>query len=189
MIRKVTRIDAPVAVVREMFVDTDLWPQWMPGVAATRTLEKTAGRHLAEVVLQVLGRRMVQQLECREDNGRVLHRQVAGRFKKWDATWDFTPRPEDGATTLSLDLDFDLGLARLLVPRRLLSNWVSSLIQDTMDQARERAQRLARGRREPTQAVHLGEPFLQIFETADGFEVCFAGRTFHVDARDPPAQS
>ncbi|MEM7351626.1 MAG: SRPBCC family protein, partial [Acidobacteriota bacterium] len=137
MIRRVTRIDAPVAVVRQLFLDTDLWPQWMPGVAATRTLEEAEDRHLAEVVLQFFGQRVVQQLECRLDGDRVLHHQVAGKFKKWDAAWSFESRPQDGGTLLSLELDFDLGLAGLVVPRRMFRRWVAGLIQDTVDQARE----------------------------------------------------
>ncbi len=192
MIRKLARIEAPVEVVLEVFRDTDAWPQWMPGVAATRTLESGEDRNLVEVILLVLGRRQVQKLECREQDGRLTHRQVAGWFRKWEATWTFRPPPEGGGTIVSLTLDFDLGIAGYFVPRKLLGGWVRSVIDDTVVNGRRRAQRFARRRREPAKAVETGQPLLQVYETAGGFDVIFAGRTFHVEAqesaeeRDPP---
>ncbi len=184
MIRKLARIDAPTEVVIDIFRDTDNWPQWMPGVASTRTLESSDDRRLVEVILLVLGRRQVQKLECREQDGRLTHRQVEGWFRKWEAVWTFRPPPEGLGTTVSLTLDFDLGFAGLFVPRKLLGNWVRGLIDNTVDNGRKRAQRFARQRRQPTPAVQLGRPVLQVFETADGFEVCFAGRTFRIEASE-----
>ncbi len=188
MIRKVARIDAPVEVVMDVFRDTDAWPQWMPGVASTRTLESGGDRRLVEVILLVLGRRQVQKLECSERDGRLTHRQVEGWFRKWEAVWTFRPPPEGRGTTVSLSLDFDLGLVGLLVPRTLLGNWVRGLIDETVKYGRRRAQQFARRRREPAHSVQLGQPVLQVFETADGFEVCFAGRTFLIEANDPPGE-
>lgn len=187
MIRKVTRYDAPAAAVRSMFRETDDWPRWMPSVASTRTLAEDDGLRLVEVVLLMFGHRLVQKLECRESDGRLTHRQVEGWFKKWEATWTFQP-PADGSggTIVSLRLDFDLGVAGLLVPRKSFNNWVSGLMDGTIDHGRRRALRFARREREPTQAVEVGQPLLQVFETADGFEIFFAGQTFHIDARDLP---
>ncbi len=186
MIRKLTRIDAPIEAVRDVFDDTDAWPQWMPGVASTRTLEDGDEGRLVEVVLRVLGRRQVQQLECVERDGVMTHRQVEGWFRKWQAEWTFRPPPEGHGTILSLALELDLGVAGLLVPRKFLAGWVRGLMDDTVDRARERAQTLARRRREPTAAVRVGEPLLTVYETADGFEVSFAGRTFTIEAADLP---
>ncbi len=186
MIRKVARIDAPVEVVMEVFRDTDAWPQWMPGVASTRILDTGANHSLVEVILLVMGRRLVQQLECREQDGRLTHRQIIGWFREWRAEWTFRPPPEGHGTTVSLSLEFDIGVAGLFVPRKLLSGWVQGLIDDTVDQGRERAQRFARRRRQPTQAVQVGQPLLQVYETVDGFEVCFAGRTFLIEAGEVP---
>ncbi len=187
MIRKVARIEAPVEVVLEIFRDTDAWPQWMPGVASTRVLEEGDGRRLVEVILLVLGRRQVQKLECSEQDGQLTHRQVEGWFRKWEAVWTFRPPPEGGGTIVSLRLDFDLGLAGYLIPRHLIGGWVQSVIDDTVKNGRRRAQRFALRRREPTEAVAVGQPVLQVFATADGFEVIFAGRTFHLDARESVA--
>ncbi len=184
MIRKLARIDAPVEVVLDIFRDTDAWPQWMPGVASTRTLESGDGRRLVEVILLVLGRRQVQKLECLERDGRLTHRQVEGWFRKWEAVWTFRSPPEGPGTTVSLTLDFDLGVAGFFVPHRLLGNWVRDLIDETVGNGRERVRKLARQRREPTQSVRLGQPVLQVFEIADGFEVCFAGRTFRIEASE-----
>lgn len=183
MIRKLARIDAPMAAVMDVFRDTDSWPQWMPSVASTRTLESGDDYRLVEVILLVFGRRLVQKLECREREGSLTHRQVDGWFRKWEAVWTFRPPPEGDGTTLSLALEFDLGVAGLFVPRRLLSGWVRGLIDDTVSQGRERAQRFAGRRREPTLAVQVGQPLLKIYETIDGFEVQFAGRTFMIEAK------
>ncbi len=186
MIRKLARIDAPVDVVLEVFRDVDAWPQWMPGVASTRTLDRGAERNVVEVVLLVMGRRLVQHLECREQDGRLTHRQVVGWFRKWQAVWDFRPPPDGQGTVVSLQLELDIGVAGLFVPRKLLGDWVRGYVDETVRQGRERAQIFARRRSEPTQAVPVGEPVLQVYETANGFEIHFAGRTFHVQASDLP---
>ncbi len=184
MIRKLARIDAPVDVVMDLFRDTDAWPQWMPGVASTRTLDTGADHRLVEVVLLILGRRLVQHLECREQDGRMLHQQVTGWFRKWEATWTFRPPPQGQGTILSLTLEIDAGVAGLFMPRRLIGGWIQGLIDDTIDQGRERAESFARRHREPTQAVEVGLPVLQVYETASGFEVHFAGRMFQIDAEE-----
>ena len=114
----------------------------------------------------------------------MTHRQVAGWFREWQAVWTFELPPEGVGTTVSMSLEFDIGVAGLFVPRKLLGSWVQGLIDDTVEQGRERAQKFARRRREPTQAVQVGQPLLQVYETADGFEVNFAGRTFLIDAVD-----
>ncbi len=186
MIRKLARIDVPVEAVMEIFRDTDAWPEWMPGVASTRILEPGADRRLVEVILLVMGRRLVQHLECREEDGRLIHRQIKGWFREWRAEWTFRPPPEGRGTVISLSLEFDIGMAGFFVPRRFLGDWVRNLIDETVEQARERAMTFARHRREPTQAVPVGEPVLQVYETADGFEVHFAGRTFQIEANDLP---
>ena len=189
MIRKLARIDAPVEAVEEILCDVDGWPQWMPGVAATRMLDSGAERSVAEVILSVFGRRLTQKLECREEDGCLTHRQVEGWFRKWEATWTFRTPPDGQGTILSLTLDVDLGMVKLLVPRSFLANWVGNQIADTLEQASRRAQALARGRRQPTQAVQLGQPLLTVYETADGFEVQFAGRTFMIEASEPLVDS
>ncbi len=184
MIRKLARIDAPVEAVLEVFRDVDNWPQWMPSVASTRILSSSANLRLVEVILLVFGRRLVQKLECRERDGRLIHRQIEGWFRKWEATWAFRSPPEGQGTIVSLTLEFDLGVVSLFVPRKFIANWVGDLIAGTIENARERAQRFARRRREPTQAVRPGRPLLTVYETADGFEVQFAGRTFLIEATD-----
>ncbi len=187
MIRKLARIDAPIAVVHEMFRDTDRWPQWMPGIASTRTLSGSPAKRIVEVVHLVRGRRVVQKLECRDAGGNLEHRQVEGWFRKWEADWAFSRPPEapgqkTPGTTVSLQLAVELGMAGVLVPKRFFRGWMNRMLDQTIRKARSRAPKLIV--REPTQAVRLGEPILQVFETPDGFEVHFAGRTFHIDSWD-----
>ncbi len=188
MIRKLARFDAPLDVVLAVFRDTDAWPQWMPSVASTRTLESGEEHSLVEVILLVFGRRLVQKLECREQDGSLTHRQVEGWFRKWEAVWTFRPPPRGPGTTVSLTLDFDLGVAGFFVPRKLFSDWVRGLIDDTVVGGRRRVRRFARRRREPAKVVPPGQPLLQVFETADGLEVVFAGRTFFLEAQAPAVE-
>ena len=183
MIRRIARIEAPPEMVRDMFRDTDLWPEWMPGVTSTRTLEQSGERRSVEVVQLQLGRRFVQRLECRERDGGLRHRQIAGALKKWEADWTFHSPPDGDGTTISLRLDLELGFLGFLVPKAVLRRWIRGLLDDTFERAGARARLLAARRpRQPTVAVRVGEPVLQVFETASGFEVRFAGRTFHVEA-------
>ncbi len=184
MIRKLTHIDAPAEVVRSVVRDTDAWPRWMPDMASTRTLDSGAGRRQIEATFLVMGRRRVQHLDCREQDGSLIHRQVIGWFHEWQATWAFLPPPEGRGSVVSLSVELDAGIAGLLLSRKVLSGWIRGWVDDTVDRLRGRAQRSVRRRREPTPAVELGQPVLQVYETADGFEVCFAGRTFTIDARE-----
>lgn len=182
MIRKLIRMDAPPEVVHEMFRDTDEWPRWMPGITSTRTLESDEGSRRVEVIYLAHGRRLVQHLDCREVEDGLRHHQVRGWFKSWDATWTFRPADGGEATIVSLAVELELALAAgLLLPRRFLRGWMSRLLEETLTQGRTRAARLAERQREPTQAVATGQPLLQVFQTAEGYEVHFAGRTFLID--------
>ena len=185
LIRKLARIDAPVDEVLKVLRDTDAWPQWMPGVISTRTLDRGAGHRQIEASLQVMGRRQVQHLECREQDGRLIQRQVIGWFREWQATWTFRSPPKGRGTIVSLALELDFGIAGLWLPRRLLSGWVKDRIDGTVDRLRERVQQFA-PRPETTPTVEAGQPVLQVYETADGFEVHFAGRVFQIEATDAP---
>ncbi len=184
MIRKLARIDAPIPLLREMFSNTDDWPRWMPGVIATRTLESSAERRLVEVIQLVHGHKLVQQLECLEVGKVLRQRQAAGWLKKWEAEWSFELPPEGGGTVLGLRLDFELGLLGLVIPRGPLRRWTHNQLDETFAKARARAELLETRQRTPTLAVELGKPLLQVYETPRGFEVCFAGRTFHIDAAE-----
>ncbi len=189
MIRKLGRFEASVGVVRNMVRQTEDWPQWMSGIAATRTISETEGSRLVEVVHLFQGRRFVQLLECRDIGNGLEHRQKEGFFKTWNASWSFQEPPDGQGTTVSLSLDLELGVtAGLLIPKKLLRGWIGGLLDDTIARGQERAVRLAGRSREPTQVVHVGQPLLQVFETAEGFEVVFAGRTFVIDAQNPPRE-
>ncbi|MEM7585711.1 MAG: SRPBCC family protein [Acidobacteriota bacterium] len=190
MIRKLGRFEASVPLVREMFCETDDWPRWMPGIASTRTLSRDSGTRRVEVVHMVHGRRFVQQLECRETERGLEHHQISGFFKTWEAAWTFRETPDGLATTVSLFLDLELGVGSgLLVPKRLLAAWVGRMLDDTIAQGQKRALQLVERRRQPTSAVQVGQPVLQVFETDGGFEVMFAGRRFVIDALPPTSES
>ena len=187
MIRKLARMEAPPEVVFEMFRDTDEWPRWMPGIASTRTLSEGPSSRLVEVIYIAHGRRLVQHLECREVESGLRHRQTRGLFKSWDASWTFRPAEGGEATIVSLALELELPVtAALLLPKRFLRGWVGRMLEDTLAEGRDRAARLAEQEREPTQAVEVGQPILQIFQTTEGFEVHFAGRTFLIDPSQVP---
>ncbi len=183
MIRKLAHMDAPVAVVHEMFRETEDWPQWMPGITSTKTLSTERGSRLVEVTYLIQGRRFVQHLECRDTAHGLRHQQVKGWFRSWEAEWTFRANPQGHGTTVSMALELDLGMAAgWLVPKRMLRSWMGGLLDDTIAQGRARSARLAEIQRETTQAVGLGQPLLQVFQTVEGFEVHFADRTILIDS-------
>ncbi len=189
MIRKLGRFDAPIPVVRNMFRQTEDWPRWMPGIASTRTLSSTDSSRLVEVVHLVRGRRFVQHLECRDVGSGLEHRQQTGFFKTWNAAWSFQKPPDGEGTTVALSLELEVGItAGLLIPKRLLQSWIGGMLDETIASGQKQAIGLAGRQREPTQVVHVGKPMLQVFEVPNGFEVVFAGRTFVIDAQNPPRE-
>jgi len=182
MIKKLFKIDAPVELVKDMFCDSDAWPRWMPGVRGCRTSKEGKDYRVIEVRLSMHGRVFVQKREMRFVGNRVKHRQLAGWFRSWESEWAFHRPPDGKGTTVSLRVDYDLGVRGLITPRFLVQRMSDRLLDETIVRSKARARELM-ARPRPEAAVE-GESLLQIYETADGIEVWFAGSTYILKAMD-----
>lgn len=183
MIRRFAHIDAPPSLVRRLFLDAESWPSWMPGVVAVRSLEESPEGRSIEVTQRQLGRRFVQRLSCRQRDDAVIHEQVSGWLKSWRATWRVDSAPDGDGAVLDLELRIELGMFGMLLPNPMRNRWLNGLVDDTFQAVRERAgDLLAEQPRRSTGIIAAGEPIVQVFETASGFEVRLAGRRFHIEA-------
>ncbi|NJL28405.1 MAG: hypothetical protein HC897_11210 [Thermoanaerobaculia bacterium] len=142
MIRKRAHLELPVEQVRGVFVDTDRWPAWMPGVSGVRTLRTSSGYRLLEVRQTHYGYTFVQTLECHELGSILRHRQHEGWFAKFEAEWAFEPDAAGRGTVLTAAVDFSMGRLALLSPRPLVEIWMGNHTEKTIAEARRRAERL-----------------------------------------------
>ncbi len=182
MIKKLFRVDAPVPLVKDMFCDSDAWPRWMPGVESCRTLKEGKDFRVIEVHQSLHGRSFVQKREMRFAGNRMKQRQLTGWFRSWKSDWNFHQPPDGKGTTVSLSVDYDLGVRGLITPRWLVQRMSVRVLDETIARAKVRARELAAKPR--PEAAAEGESLLQIYETPDGLEVWFAGRTYTLKAVD-----
>lgn len=175
MIRKFGRIDAPPDAVARLFADVESWPAWMPGVKGLRVVERGERRLHIDVTQQFLGRDFRQELDARPSATGVALRQTEGVFRRWEAHWRFAPPPDGHGTTVSLELDFDLGWLAWLSPRALVQSTLDRLFTEGLQRAEQRLAAHPGALPEPSAAAE-GEVLLQVFETDGGLEIVAAGR-------------
>lgn len=167
--RRIAHVDAPLAFVRDLLHDVATWPRWMPGMAAVRVLERGGDRLRAEVGQSVLGQTWRQTVEVRLASGSVRVRALDGLLR-WSAQWGFRAPPDGDGTTFSLELATDpglLGRATRGTFHRVNDHRFDETVAAVARQAAARAPAPAAGRR-----------LLVVYETPDGFEVEYAGRTY-----------
>jgi len=138
VIRGRYHLEAPVEDARSIWLETENWPLWMPGVSAVSTLRSEEGYRLLEVTQTFFGHTFVQDLECRELGARVSHRQHRGWFSKFEVDWTFEAHPRRGGTLLSVELDFGMGRLALLSPKLFVNVWMRGHLEKTVERARSR---------------------------------------------------
>jgi ribosome-associated toxin RatA of RatAB toxin-antitoxin module len=180
VIRHVFRIDAPLELVRDVFCDSDAWPQWMPHVEACRTVQEGRDHRLVELTLTVFGRSFTQTRELRRVGNVLKQRQASGWFKRWETEWSFLEPPDRSGTTVAMWVDWDLGMRRLAIPSWVMQKMSLRLLDETKERARTRIRERLR---EPRPAVEE-ESLLRVYETPDGLEVRLAGRTYVLKAAE-----
>jgi ribosome-associated toxin RatA of RatAB toxin-antitoxin module len=187
MIKKMTSLAVPVAPVQEVFNEIEAWPQWMPAIRRVRVLQKTESLAQVEVRSVMLGMEFDQTVEFRLQPGRVNQKQIAGRFKKWEADWRFLPSPDGNGTTLSVTLDIDFGILGMFVPQQKVANavneWFTQLAQKTEERTRKRL--LQRPPAPSAAGPSAGAPaeiVLQVYQTTEGLEVWIGQQRFFIPA-------
>lgn len=143
MIRKLLHLDAPAAAVERMLNDFESWPRWMSGFESVETLEASGDTVRLRTVQRHLGQRMVQILDCTSAPGSVRQRQVKGRFRSWRALWRTFEAPSGDGTVLEVQVELDLGLLGLLVPKSQIHRALDQSFERTVSKAQQRARALA----------------------------------------------
>jgi hypothetical protein len=182
MIRRFATLNAPVDDVEAVLTDPVRLPEWMPGVLSTQILERRDQGFLVRMVQQNGGWRTSQTLDCRLGPRRLEQRQVAGTLRRWEAVWRFLEPPDGVGTTLALELEYETGLLGLVAPRRFLDRMFNQRFEDIARAAERRVRELRA--RETLAAPAAGERLLEVFETADGLEIRFAGRKYVLVAEE-----
>jgi ribosome-associated toxin RatA of RatAB toxin-antitoxin module len=175
MIRKLTEIRAPHEPVRELFLDIEAWPQWMPGIRRAKIQKR--GEGFAEVELRTVfrGTEYEQVMEFRMYADRFQQRQISGRFKKWWAEWRFQRAANDSHTVLNMALDIDLGLVGMFIPSRMvdsaLNDWFTQLVQQAEKRLLQQELRQQATAPKPLPPDSAPERIIGVFQTAKGLEV------------------
>ncbi len=176
--RRISRTDAPVDIIRNVLVDYERWPEWMPGVQRATILESDGAESLVEVLVHQYGRKLRQKQRCRAETDGLRQTQLEGLFKKWETRWRVVAPPEGEGSTVSLWMDVDPGFVGRLLPGGVWRGILDRLFEDCL--AGAEAQALALTER-PTPAPADHDVLLQVFETDHGLEVWVEGRRFLVD--------
>ena len=179
MIREVGLLEAPVAAVRALFADLEGWPGWMPGMLATRILNPEAAGEVrrVEVRQKFQGRTARHILEIHLSEDRLLQKGVQG-WPRWQGEWRFQPAPR-GGTTVSLELELELGMMALLSPKGWVQRFARTLFQDTLTNARQALHRRAID--ESGATTDQGDPVLfALYETPEGLELLLEGEVYTV---------
>lgn len=173
MIRKFARVACPERDLLDLFADGENWKSWMPGLGRSTLVSRSQNEMVVDIVQEHLGRNHELRIESRFVGSTVRQQQIRGFFKRWQAVWSFSPSPGGSGTTVSCELDIDLGMMGLLAPARVVQGSVDRFFDDTVAGA-ERALRARE--RQPSGAGDRGETLLEVFETRTGLEVWVAGR-------------
>ena len=187
MIKKMTSVRAPVEQVHEIFEDFEAWPQWMPGIRRVRILDRTAETARVDMTSLMLGWTFDQTVEFHIRTDRVIQKQIAGRFKKWDAEWRLKSSENGNSTILSASFDIDLGFLGMFVPDRAVANALNDFFSELTSNAEARIRKRpapARAKVSPDQSAPTPstETLLQVFQTADGLEVWIKEQRFFIPA-------
>jgi ribosome-associated toxin RatA of RatAB toxin-antitoxin module len=180
MIKKFARIDAPVELVREIFFDVHGWAGWMPGMKRLRVLVETDTSAVVEVFQEYMGRSFTQVFDCQFQAEGMKQAQTSGWFKRWEATWRIFKPPDQSGTTVSFELDVEIGLIGLITPRRMVQRAIDDIYNGIIRGARTRARAIVVQRKEPLQVA--GETLLQVFETAGGLEIRIGDKKYRLEA-------
>jgi ribosome-associated toxin RatA of RatAB toxin-antitoxin module len=182
IIRKFARVDAPRELVREIFLDAHTWADWMPSIKAVRVVVETDSSYVLEVDQEHQGRHFSQVLDCQIKPYGMKQTQISGWFKTWEAYWRFIEPPDARGTTVSFELETEVGLIGLLIPRRMIQRLFDELFADMIKAARSRVRGLMAQRAEIITQDREGEAVLQVYETPGGLEIVIGGKKYRLEA-------
>lgn len=181
MITKIGHVDMEPPQVMAIFSDISNWPRWMPGIRRTRTLNRSENAARIALDQSFRGREFYQELDCRFSHNQVELRQHKGSLRRWDCNWRFSTPPDGLGTTITSELEIELGgMMGLLASRRMLNQFLEQSFRDTLRRLEQRGRSQA-----PAAAVQIPpeqDIILQIFETGQELELWFDGRIYRLKA-------
>jgi hypothetical protein len=180
MIRKMYgQIDAPVDLVRSIFIDPENWPLWLPGVEEVTVLSRSEKGFLVDVGGRYLGRQMHGEMECIIQPDGLRQRQLSGWLKQWDTLWRFLTPPDGRGTTLACEVEMNLGLLGVFTPSRMVHSFVDRVFADTREQVDRRTRELQTEKRAiPEHLAAEVTRLLRVYETPSGLEVWIGERRY-----------
>ncbi len=178
MITLYGQVDVELAQVRTIFADTDNWPKWMSGIETSQIRNREQDHSRVSLTQNLQGRNLQQLLECRFPPDRLELVQLEGNLRRWECTWHFTPSPEDRCTTLSCNIELEIGgLLGMLVSSRHLHALSERLFDETL-------RGLEAWARQSETIVAQDEPdndvLLRLYETENGLELWLEGRLYQL---------
>ena len=181
MITKIGHLRMDPEQVMRIFADTDNWPLWMPGIQRARTLSRADNRVRLSLDQNFRGRDFHQELECRFSANQVHLRQLKGSLRRWECNWRFAVSPESQGTTITSELDIELGgIMGLITSERMLNHFLEQTFRATLRGLQQRGRALASTT--VSQAAPDRDVILQVFETEQGLELWFRGETYQLKA-------
>jgi len=185
VIRKYARLDARPETVMTIFRDVESWPFWMPTVESVEVLERSGSRNLLEIRERLKGRVMVRRVQVRFDDDGHTETQVSGPVKRWNVVWRFAEPPVGRGTVASTQIDIDLGMMGLLVPKRMLQRTLDEFHEQIVSRAEARARRREAVKETTIWGVEPGQPLsIRVYETPTELEVWFGDRRFVIPAAE-----
>lgn len=178
MLRKLARVDAPPALVREHYLDLAAWPEWVPTIESVRVLEVSPERRVAEFRRLSMGRRSTQTMEFLLRPQGYRERQLEGQMARWEADWEFRPLPEGDGTVVAMRLDVEMKGLASLAPKRTVYRYIGR----AFDRMAANTERRLRARLEAAGGAAANrreeELTVRVYQTGDEVEIEIGGRRF-----------
>ena len=184
MITKFGRVDLEPDRARAIFIDTDNWPHWMPGIEKVRTLQQGDGHKRLAVRQRLRGHEFHMDLDCRFTPDRLRFDQVEGSMRRWDSSWRFDPSPDGSGTTVTFEVDMEVGgLWGLFVTDRVLDALLDELFNETLYRLHAQGRQLEAdfGIETPPPGADV---ILRVYETEQGLELWHDGQTHRLIPED-----
>ncbi len=137
-IKRSALVAQPAAVLYQLVLDVERYPEFLPWCSAGNVLEQTDERQLATVTIDTKVRQIAFTTEnTLEPESRVGLRLVDGPFKKLTGEWRFLPLSDD-ACKVELDLEFEFSSGALaLAIKPVFSKIAESMLDAFVQRARQ----------------------------------------------------
>ena len=123
-------------------------------------------------------------LDCHFTPDRLRFVQTEGSLRRWDSSWRFDSSPDGTGTTVTFELDMELGgLLGLVATKRVMDTFLDEVFNETLTRLYARGQALAADSR--TEPAPPGDDvILRVYQSEQGLELWHDGRTYRLTPRE-----